>query len=110
AAAGPGGGSRRRAAAALRWPPPGARLGLPIARTLGNCVSMDAYARFLDLLGPSRLTELVFTARLLSAAEAHAAGFVHEIVPAKALDGRTRALAAEIAERAPLTLRLTKEA
>jgi enoyl-CoA hydratase len=105
-----GGGFELAAACDLRLATPDARLGLPIARTLGNCVSMDAYARFLDLFGPSRLTELVFTARLLSAAEAHAAGFVHEIVPAEELDTRTRALAAEIADRAPLTLRITKEA
>ena len=29
---------------------------------------MQAYARYLDLFGPSRLKELIFTARLLSAA------------------------------------------
>src|SRR5262249_30159179 len=105
-----GGGFELAAACDLRLATPGARLGLPIARTLGNCVSMDAYARFLDLLRPSRLAELVFTARLISAEEAKTAGFVHEIVPAEALDARTRALAAEIAEHAPLTLRITKEA
>jgi enoyl-CoA hydratase/carnithine racemase len=105
-----GGGFELAAACDLRLATPDARLGLPIARTLGNCVSMDAYARFLDLFGPSRLTELIFTARLLPAAEAHAVGFVHEVVPLEELDARARALALELAERAPLTLRITKEA
>ena len=105
-----GGGFELAAACDLRLATPDARLGLPIARTLGNCVSIDAYARFLDLFGPSRVAELIFTARLYSAEEAKAAGFVHEIVPAEAIEGRVRALAAELAGHAPLTLRITKEA
>jgi enoyl-CoA hydratase/carnithine racemase len=71
---------------------------------------MEAYARFLDLVGPSRLAELVFTARLYSAEEAKAAGLVHEIVAADAIEARVRTLAGEIAGHAPLTLRVTKEA
>ena len=43
---------------------------------------MAAYASFVDVFGPSRLKELIFTARLLTAEEAHAAGYVHEIVAA----------------------------
>lgn len=105
-----GGGFRIAAACDLRIATPDARFGAPIARTLGNCLSMEAYARFLDLFGPSRLKELIFTARLISAEEAHTAGFVHEIVPADGIDGRVRALALELAGHAPITLRVTKEA
>ncbi|MBI4010961.1 MAG: enoyl-CoA hydratase/isomerase family protein [Candidatus Rokubacteria bacterium] len=105
-----GGGFELAAACDLRLATPDTRLGLPIARTLGNCVSMEAYARFLDLFGPSRLTGLVFTARLVDAEEARAAGFVHEIVPAETIEGRVRALAGELAAHAPITLRVTKEA
>jgi enoyl-CoA hydratase/carnithine racemase len=104
-----GGGLRIAAACDLRLATPDARFGAPIARTLGNCLSMAAYSAFLDLLGPSRLKELIFTARLLSAEEAHAAGFVHEIVPREAIAARVGALAAEIAEHAPITLWVTKE-
>jgi enoyl-CoA hydratase/carnithine racemase len=46
---------------------PDAKFGAPIARTLGNCLSMQAYARYLDLFGPSRLKEMILSARLLSA-------------------------------------------
>jgi enoyl-CoA hydratase/carnithine racemase len=105
-----GGGFRIAAACDLRIATPDARFGAPIARTLGNCLSMEAYARLLDLFGPSRLKELIFTARLLSAAEAHAAGFVHEIVAAEAIAARVRGLAEEVAGHAPITLRVTKEA
>jgi enoyl-CoA hydratase/carnithine racemase len=105
-----GAGIRIAAACDIRIATPSARFGAPIARTLGNCLSMAAYASLLDLFGPSRLKELIFTARLLTAEESHAAGFVHEIVPAEAIDTRVRALAEEISRHAPITLRVTKEA
>ncbi len=105
-----GGGLGIAAGADLRVATPDARFGAPIARTLGNCLSMRAYARYLDLLGPSRLKELIFTARLLSADEALAAGFVHEIVAADRIEARVRELAETVASHAPITLWVTKEA
>jgi enoyl-CoA hydratase/carnithine racemase len=105
-----GGGFGIAAGADLRIATPDARFGAPIARTLGNCLSMRAYARYLELLGPSRLKELIFTARLLSADEALAAGFVHEIVTPEAIDARVRELAETVASHAPITLSVTKEA
>jgi enoyl-CoA hydratase/carnithine racemase len=105
-----GGGFGIAAGCDLRIATADARFGAPIARTLGNCLSMRTYARYLDLLGPSRLKELIFTARLLSAEEALTAGFVHEIVPAESIAARVRELAAQVASHAPITLRVTKEA
>ena len=105
-----GGGLGIAAGADLRIATPDARFGAPIARTLGNCLSMQAYARYMDLFGPSRLKEMIFTARLLPAEEALAAGFVHEIVPADAIEARVRELAQTIASHAPITLWVTKEA
>ena len=105
-----GGGFRIAAASDLRIATPDARFGAPIARTLGNCLSVEAYAGLLDLFGPSRLKELIFTARLITAEEARAAGFVHEIVPADEIDTRVRALAAQLVEHAPITIEVTKEA
>ena len=64
-----GAGLRIAAACDLRIATPDARFGAPIARTLGNCLSADAYARLVDLVGPSRVTALLFTARLLGAQE-----------------------------------------
>jgi enoyl-CoA hydratase/carnithine racemase len=93
----------------IRIATPDARLGAPIARTLGNCLSMAAYAGLLDVFGPSRLKELIFTARLLTAAEAHAAGYVHEIVAPEQIGARVSALARQIADHAPITLWATKE-
>lgn len=105
-----GGGFGIATACDIRLATPDARFGAPIARTLGNCLSMEAYSRYVDVLGPSRLKELIFTARLLTADEAHAAGYVHEIVPPERIDVRVRELAEQIAGHAPITLAVTKEA
>jgi enoyl-CoA hydratase/carnithine racemase len=105
-----GAGFRIATACDIRIATPDARFGAPIARTLGNCLSMAAYARLVDVFGPSRVKELIFTARLLTAEEAHAAGYVHEIVPPEQIESRVTALAHQIAEHAPITLRVTKEA
>jgi enoyl-CoA hydratase/carnithine racemase len=105
-----GGGFAIAAVADLRIATPESRFGLPIARTLGNCLSMEAYSRLLDLFGPSRLKELIFTARLLGADEARAAGFVHEVVAPGAIEARVGDLARQVAGHAPITLQVTKEA
>ncbi len=93
----------------LRVATPEARFGAPIARTLGNCLSMATYARLVDMFGPSRVKELIFTARLLTAEEAHAMGYVHEIVAPDQIEARVTALAHQIAGHAPITLWVTKE-
>ena len=105
-----GGGFAIAAGADIRIATPDARFGAPIARTLGNCLSMHTSARFMDLIGPSRLKEMIFTARLLTAEEALGAGFVHEIVAAEAIEARVKEVAEKVASHAPITLWVTKEA
>jgi enoyl-CoA hydratase len=106
-----GGGAGIAAAADIRIAAANVRFGFPIARTLGNCLSMSNYARLAALIGPARTTELIFTARLVEADEAKAIGLVSEILPDVAsLAGRGEELARIIAGNAPLTLRATKEA
>jgi enoyl-CoA hydratase/carnithine racemase len=83
--------------------------GVPIARTLGNCLSAATHSRLVDLLGPARVKDLIFTGRFLSGTEAHAAGLVSRLVPAAEIDRAVHDLATEIAANAPLTLRATKE-
>lgn len=106
-----GGGAGIAAACDLRIAAANARFGFPIARTLGNCLSMANVARLAALIGPARVTEIIFTARLLNAEEARAAGLVSEVLPDHpALLERAAALAHLVAGNAPLTLRATKEA
>ena len=106
-----GGGAAIAACCDLRIGAANARFGFPIARTLGNCLSMSNYARLSALIGPARVKEVIFTARLVDAQEAHAIGLLGEVLPdADALAARATELAQLIAGHAPLTLEVTKEA
>ncbi len=105
-----GGGFGIAAGADIRIGTPESRFGLPIARTLGNCLSMGNYAAFMDLIGPSRLKEMVFQARLMGADEALTAGFLHQIVPSADIEKTVKDIAQKVASHAPLTLWATKEA
>ncbi|MEM8821016.1 MAG: enoyl-CoA hydratase/isomerase family protein [Pseudomonadota bacterium] len=86
------------------------KFGFPIARTLGNCLSVKNLARLSALMGAGRVREMIFTARLIEAEEALAIGLVTEVLPdAEAVAARAQALGQHLAGMAPLTLRATKE-
>jgi enoyl-CoA hydratase/carnithine racemase len=85
-------------------------LGVPIARTLGNCLSMANYGRLLDAVGPGRARELLLTARLVSADEAAALGLVNAVLPPEALERYVEEIAATVSQHAPLTIQVSKEA
>lgn len=87
---------------------PDVRFSAPIARTVGNALSLASLARLVAHLGPARTKALVMSATSLDAEEARHAGFISEVVPPGLLDQHVAALAARLAEFAPLTLRATK--
>ena len=103
-----GGGCALAVACDIRIAADTARLGVPVARTLGNCLSVENLARLVDMVGQGRALERMFTGRLVPAAEALAWGLVHRVVPAADLDAETRTLAREVASRATSTLATTK--
>jgi enoyl-CoA hydratase len=106
-----GGGATIAACCDLRIGAANVRFGVPIGRTLGNCLSIANYARMAALVGSSRVKELIFTARLVGAEEARAIGLLSEVLPDHAaLQDRANELAQTVAAQAPLTLRVTKEA
>jgi len=106
-----GGAATIAACCDLRIGAANARFGIPIARTLGNCLSMSNYVRLAALLGPARVKDIIFTARLIGAEEARAIGLLSEVLPDyAALQSRADELARTVALQAPLTLRVTKEA
>ncbi len=106
-----GGGASIAAACDLRVASARLKFGFPIARTLGNCLNAANLARLTELMGAGRVREMIFTARLMEAEEALAAGLVSEVLPDEdALLARAAELAAHVGAMAPLTLRATKEA
>lgn len=86
-----------------------ASFGVPIARTLGNCLSADTCLRMLTLLGPARFKDIMFSGRFVHAPEAYSLGLVNRIVDAGEIDQVTREIALGIASHAPLTIRAVKE-
>ena len=105
-----GGGAGIAACCDLRIATKNARIGFPIARTLGNCLSSANLSRLTALVGSARVKEMIFTAKLIDAGESAKLGLVHEVVEdLPALERRAEELANEVASMAPLTLRSTKE-
>jgi enoyl-CoA hydratase len=106
-----GGGAAIAAACDLRIAASNAQFGFPIARTLGNCLSMANYARLAALIGSQRVKEMLFLAKLIDAPTAHQVGLVSEVLAdVAALHVRAAELAHTLAGHAPLTLQVTKEA
>ena len=102
-----GGGAAIAACCDLRICDPGLKFGFPIARTLGNCLSIASLARLSTLLGQARVREIIFTARLIGADEALSVGLVSEI--AEDPVAQARQMAGRLKGHAPLTMRVTKE-
>ncbi len=103
-----GGGLAIAAACDLRVCTPNSQFGLPIARTLGNCVSMATCARLVSLIGPDRTTAMIITAAMIGADEADRIGLVTDVIADEHIDTHVAELCRQIAGHAPLTLAATK--
>jgi len=105
-----GGGLALAAACDLRVATRSSRFGVPVARTLGNCLSMNTYSLLVHHLGASRTLDMLLRARLLSADESHAAGFVGQLCDDGALDATVSELVGSLLANAPLSMRAAKRA
>ncbi|MEX0730150.1 MAG: enoyl-CoA hydratase/isomerase family protein [Aquisalimonadaceae bacterium] len=105
-----GGGAAIALACDFRYATPELQFGIPIARTLGNCLSMANIARMVELLGPARTKEALMLAKLLDADTARQVGLVTEVFPPESIQSEVEAVADWLASLAPLTLRAIKEA
>lgn len=105
-----GGGVPIALACDFRYADEGLRLGVPIAKTLGNCLSMANVARMIDFVGVSKTKEILMLGKMIGAQEAKAAGVVNEVFAAEELEQKTDDLVAAILAMAPLTLRAVKTA
>ncbi len=105
-----GGGLAIAACCDLRIATAGTKFGVPIARTLGNCLSVANYARLVTALGQARTKRMLLMAENVAAEDALAAGFVMDVVSTELLDQRTAEICERLAGNAPVTMRVTKEA
>ncbi len=105
-----GGGLNIASACDLRIATPGTRFGVPIARTLGNCLSMASYRRVVAGFGEGRARRMLLLGELLDAEEARQAGFLGSIVPEADLDSEIDRLVERILGNAPITMAVSKEA
>ena len=85
-----------------------ARFGVPVSRTLGNCLSIANTARMVDLLGMAMTKDLLLSGRLIDANEAYQRGLANVVLPTDQLEAETSKIAAELSTRAPSTIKATK--
>ena len=91
-----GGGCAIALACDLRICSPAARFGVPVAKTLGNCLSAANLARLVDLVGPAHTRDLLFTSRLVEASEALALGLATRVVAGEQLEVEVERLSSEL--------------
>lgn len=105
-----GSGVTIAAACDLRIAAPNARFGIPVAETLGLCMSLANHARLAAVIGPARVKDMIFRARVVEAPEALSMGLVTEVtIDIGGLLPRAASIAYQVASHAPLTLQATKE-
>jgi enoyl-CoA hydratase len=105
-----GGGLAISAACDFRIATPSAAFGVPIARTLGNCLSMKNTARLVAAVGVPTAKRLLLLAETISAAEAQASGFVTTVADPDVLEAEVSRICRRLAGHAPVTMRVSKEA
>ena len=105
-----GGGLAIATACDIRIGTPGARFGVPIARTLGNCLSIANVARLVAAWGKPRVQRMLLGAEIVDAAEARACGYLAAIVEPAAIDAAALERARQLAALAPVTQAVSKEA
>lgn len=104
-----GGGAELAYAADLRIGSPAVRIGNP-ETGLGIIAAAGGTWRLPEIVGEARAADLLYTGRILDAAEALAWGLVSAIHPAAELPAAAHALADRIAANDPLATRHTKRA
>jgi enoyl-CoA hydratase len=105
-----GGGLIIATACDLRIATTRARFGVPIAKTLGNCLSMANLARLTAAFGTQRVKRMLLLAQIMDADEALACGFLHEVCAPADIDAAAARLCQSLAALAPVTQSVVKEA
>jgi enoyl-CoA hydratase len=105
-----GGGLAIATACDFRLATPGSQLGVPIAKTLGNCLSVANVARLSAAFGPQRVKRMLMLAEMIGADEALACGYLHQLAEPTDMDEATSALVQRLTALAPVTQQVSKQA
>jgi enoyl-CoA hydratase/carnithine racemase len=105
-----GGGLAIASTCDFRIATPASKFGVPIARTLGNCLSMANVAGLVASFGRPRVQRLLLLADMVGAEEAQACGYVLDVVPAEGIEAAAQKLCSKLASLAPVTQQVSKEA
>jgi enoyl-CoA hydratase len=103
-----GGGCAIAMACDLRFCSERAVFGIPVARTLGNCLSITNTARMVDVIGLTATRDILLTGRLIDAEEARRSGLATEIIASDQLSDEVMKRAADLATRKRSTVAATK--
>ena len=103
-----GGGCAIAMACDLRFCSTRATFGVPVARTLGNCLSITNTARMVDLLGVAMTKDLMISGRLVDADEAYRARLATRVYLSEDLSAEVMTIAVELSTRARSTVAATK--
>jgi enoyl-CoA hydratase len=103
-----GGGLELAITGDIRIASSSAQFALPEA-SIATCPGWSGTQRLVQLIGASHAKYLALSGTRISAANAVASGLVHEVTAAADLLGRAQSLAREMANKAPVSLQLTKQ-
>ena len=103
-----GGGLAIAGCCDFRISTPDARFGVPIAKTLGNCLSASNVAWLVALLGMNIVKRMLLLAELVTAPELLKQGYLLATYPAENLETEANQLAERLMKLAPITQKSTK--
>ena len=103
-----GGGLAIATCCDFRISTPDAMFGVPIARTLGNCLYPGNIAWLAAHMGMNIVRRMLLLAEMVSAKELHAQGYLLAIHDADRLDKEADVLAERLSKLAPITQKASK--
>ncbi|ACI51112.1 Enoyl-CoA hydratase/isomerase [Gluconacetobacter diazotrophicus PA1 5] len=104
-----GGGLAIANACDFRIAAAGARFGVPIARTLGNCLSAANVARLERGLGVAWVKRMLLLAEMPTAEDLAPTGYLCAVTAPGELDGAVSRICRRICDHAPITIDVTRE-
>jgi enoyl-CoA hydratase/carnithine racemase len=105
-----GGGLAIASCCDFRISTPDARFGVPIAKTLGNCLSAGNVAWLVAHLGVHVVKRMLLLAELVTAPELLKQGYLLATYPAESLEHEAHQLAERLMQLAPITQKSSKQA